>query len=511
MSTVFYTMNLLTLLTKEKHVAGIEINDSTLRVAFFRQDKTARDSYFSKFNILNYKLRPYSTPVDSTLVLIEELLPPNIVVEGKVIDSLALGKIIKGVWLQSKIETNYAIVAIPDDEIYSQIFSFPKTVSGERLNDAMRLVANFQLPTKIEGVYLDWKQVNTSSNMNEMLISSIPRAVAQGFIDALNIAWIKPLALESHLASIARAIKIEDDQAIIFTKKTSDDATVFILKNKIVNFSRAIPTRFVPKNKFDTEVERIKKSFESEMKSGDKPVIVMDILKASILDEYASHPELTEPKSNWLATLGAVIRGALPEGEDHLISLLPVKPDQAYTYHKATIFVGLVRNMIIGVSVFFTIAFLAVYFFMLSISKTTEHSTMNLSTSDASTESLNKEKLIQNINGLTSTAKSILSETPVWGNLLNEIKLRTINGVVISNISVPSVTDRISLSGSAKDRVTLNQFKKSLQDSPMFTEIEIPITNISQKESIPFSASFRIKDVSTIYYGQSESYKVKSP
>lgn len=487
-------MNIINLLRKEKYVAGIEIDDSAVRLAFFPpQQKKWYFSFTKKENTVTIK---------KELILLEENLPKNVVDEGIVINQTLLAETLKKIWDKAKLNTNYAIVAIPDDKIYTRVFSFPKTVDQTRLKDAMTIGSSFQLPMKTEDVYLDWENIQSiqPKNINEVLLSAIPKKIAEGYIEALNMAGIKPIALESHLASIARAVKTETANAIIFTKETNDDATIFILKEQTVRFSRAVPTRFISKTKFADEVKKVKLAFESEMPKDAEPLPVIDIAKANIRDEYAHFSEFTEPKTKWLVALGAAIRGSISEGSDNMISLLPIKTEEAYAYQKAATFIILIRNMTIGVSVFFVIVFLIMYFFILSLSQRVNRSIANNSASAISSEILSKESSINNINALTSTGKTILSETPVWSTFLEEIQRRNISGIAISTLIVSSPTADISIAGVAKDRLTLNQFKKTIQESPMFNNVILPITNLEQKEKIAFSISFRLKDPSELYY-----------
>ena len=473
-------MNILNLLTKEKRVAGIEISDSVVRIAFLR---THKDKATHK--------------IVEELILIEEPIAANIIIEGVVVDRVLLGKTLKNIWGKAKLDTDYAIVAIPDDKVHSRIFSFPKTVEGERLSEAMRLAIGFQLPIKTEDAYLDWERLPSTSLQNEILLATIPRAIAQGYVEALDAAGIKTLALESHLASIARAIKLDPGSTMLFTKKTPDGATVFALKNGTLRFSRTLPARFLDESKISAEIHKIKTALEGETK---EEVIEASIFDAQIRDDYANKRGLSEPRSKWLIALGAVIRGQIPEGEDNLVSLLPIGTEEAYAYQKATTFIDLVRNMTVGVSIFFIAAFLAAYLFILSLSQNANRTIATLSVSSASPEILAKEAWVNNVNALTQTGQTILAQTPVWSIVVDELNARVIDGISIATFRAPNIAESMSLAGTAKDRPTLNQFKKSLQESLMLTEVEIPITNLEKKGDIPFTASFRLKDPNIALY-----------
>lgn len=487
-------MNILNLLTKEKLVAGIEISDSVVRVAFFRPQKKKGGGNAREKKDKNTQREQKE---QEELILIEEPIAANIIADGVVVDMNLLGKTLRTIWAKAKLDTDYAVVAIPDDKIYSRIFSFPKTVEGARLTEAMRLAIGFQLPIKTEESYLDWERTGGTPSTNEILLSTVPRTVVQGYITALELAGIKTLALESHLASIARAVKLPAGRTTLFSKKTPDGATIFALKDGILRFSRTLPLDFVPENQIHSETIRVKEALETIIKES---VEEKELADAAIRDEYAGRSELTEPKSKWLVALGAAIRGKIPEGADNLVSLLPVGTEEAYAYQKAMTFVTLVRNMTIGVSVFFIVAFLVAYIFMLSLLQNANRTVSTLSTSPASPNLIAQESQIERVNALTETTTLLLAETPLWSAVLTELAGRAIDGVVISNFSAGSIANTMTISGTARDRTTLNQFKKSLQDSTMLADVGLPITNLAQRENIPFSISFRIKDPSTVYY-----------
>jgi Tfp pilus assembly protein PilN len=286
----------------------------------------------------------------------------------------------------------------------------------------------------------------------------------------------------------------------LYTKETNDDASVFIIKNGYVCFSRAIPTRFIAKNKLKVEVEKIKTAFEAYNDFASSKLEVKSIEKVTVKTEYSQFKNLHDRPSDWLVALGAAIRGSIPNGDDSLISLLPVKTEEAYKYQKAVTFIILLRNVTIGIAFFFTLSLFAMYFVMLSLSQTANQSIASLSSAPVSSELLSHEARVKNVNELTATAKLVLSETPLWSTFLEEFSVRIIPGITITNLSAQSITGEITLTGSAQDRITLNQYKKSLQESPLFESVELPITNLEQKENIAFSMTFKLKDPPALYY-----------
>ncbi|MFA5997408.1 MAG: pilus assembly protein PilM [Candidatus Paceibacterota bacterium] len=500
-------MNLLNLLTIEKRVAGIEISDSVVRIAFFRPSKNKQTKKLITPKALLEETEDTvgvkGADTDSELVLIEEPIGANIIEEGVVIDVELLGKTLKNIWTKANLGTNYAIVAIPDDKIYSRIFSFPKSISDTRLSEAMRLAIGFQLPMNTSDVYLDWERVEGTPSVNEIFLSTIQKTVADGYVQALEKAGIKTLALESSLSAITRSVKMIPGETTIFSKKSPDGETIFALRDRVLRFSRTLPRKFVPEDKVPEEIEKVKISLSTETKG---VVSEKELLDTEIREEYESFIELSSPKSKWLIALGAAIRGKLPEGHDNLVSLLPIGTEEAYAYQRATTFIALMRNLTIGVSLFFVVAYLATYLFMVSLSENTSEKVITLSAVAIPPELAQKQQEISNINTITGAGAIILAQTPTWSTVLSEIVARTPGSITISSFSGTSFTSNFSLTGTAASRDVLNNYEKELKGSALFSDVVIPLNNLEQKEKIPFTATFRLKDPAQLYYSNNQTH-----
>ena len=482
-------MNILDLLIKEKKLVGIEINDLVIRVAYSRPRKKI------KHVTIDEKL----TLPEDEIVLIEEPIQKNIIQDGLVVDHALLGKILKSIWKKEKLNKFYAIVSIPENKIYSRIFPFPKTVNSEHLKQAVELAIDFQLPFKKNDMYIGWENADMGTINNEVLISAIPKYITDSFVKAFDYADINVLVLESHIASITRSIKLNPEETTLITKRNQNSISIFSLKNNLFKFSRIIPLIFIKDDEsLINEVAKTKESLESELKEN---IYNLYFEKASLKDSYSNYPEINSAnESKWLVCIGALMRGENTKGDDNQISLLPVGTAEAYKYQKAKTFVSLMRNMIIGVSIFFFSAFILSYLFIFSLSQTINNRSVSIPPQKISSDITEKESLVKRINELTITSKAILSNTPNWSILIDEIKYRTIDGIVISSFSAPSIGEVMSITGIARSRYLLNQFKETLQKSPYLTDVVLPINNLEQKGDIPYAITFRLKDPSMLYY-----------
>ena len=182
-----------------------------------------------------------------------------------------------------------------------------------------------------------------------------------------------------------------------------------------------------------------------------------------------------------------------------MISLMPIGTEEAYENQKALAFAEFLSAVVIGLSVFFAVVFIGVWILMTSVQQSFSGRLESLISLPLPTDAPEIESRARNFNELVGKASGILGTIPKWSGLMEELKSRTIPGITINSVSLPSPDAAMNLTGVAQNRYQLNLFKKSLEESPLLTDAQIPFTNIAQKENISFSASFRLKDFTALY------------
>lgn len=478
-------MNILNLLTKKRNIVGIEINDQAIRIAYLNTKQKKSDK---------------NNPVTEELVLIEEKLPNNIISNGIILEKSALSQIIKNTWNKNGLKKSYAVVSIQEDKIYSHTLSFPGAIDESKLKEAVSLAIDFQIPIKKEDYYIGWELTNNSNSTSKVLISAISKNIVNDYIHALDNAGVKVLALESNISSVSRSIKLDPKEVTLISKENQNSISIICFKDNTYQFSRTIPKTYITeKNTASNEINKLKNSFESEFKV---PIKEINISNGEVKEEYTKYKAIneSETKSKWLIVLGAFIRGEIQQGKDNQISLLPVGTAEAYSYQKIKTFINLIRNILIGVSLFFLITFIASYLFIFSIYQKINNSKNSITVYPISGDMAEKEILIKKVNSLTQMSEIAMQNSIKWSILIDEINSKRIEGITISDFRVPSANESISIIGISANRDTLNKFKKLLEESIYLSEVELPITNLEQKGDIPFSISFKIKDPSMLYF-----------
>jgi Tfp pilus assembly PilM family ATPase len=471
-------MDILKLFTREEPIAGLEISDDFIRLTLLQTKKGDKKNQ----------------SVTEIKFLCEEALPENCIIEGIIGDKKILLKSLQNLLKKSGSNIKCAVISIPSNLTYSKIFSFPKNIQEEKLKDTMELAIGFQLPIKPEESYLDWEKVENPS-ANEVFLAAAKKTTIDSYIDVLNLAGLKTIAVEFHPLSIIRTMVV-DEKPKLFKTVSKNATNIFIFKSKDIKFSRTIPNKFISKKSIDDEIKKISDFYESGDGQIDK---IIDLNQIQLIDGFEDQlknkfKETGEEKSRWFISLGAAIRGLMPRSDDNLISLMPIGTKETYEYQRAIIFSEFISNVTIGISIFFVAIFFTGWMLMLSVQQNISKQLEGLSSLPMPSDATALENEAKKLNNIVNISANLLKNIPSWSIVFDELKTRAVQDIIISNISLPSPEGIYAINGTAKNRSQLNVFKKSLEESQIFTNITLPLTNLEQKGNIPFSITMQLKN-----------------
>lgn len=471
-------VNLFNLFTQKVDIAGLEISDAFIRVALLGVDK-------------KNKAQPY------IIAVAEEELSPGVVVQGIIHDKPGLIKSLQSLMKKAGITTRYVVLSISTDSVYSKVFDFPRNIQGEKLEETMKLTVGFQLPLKPEEVHLDWEKVGPiDGDLNQIYLAAIPNSVTNSYVEVLQAAKLSPIAIETHPLSLLRSIDHKPEESFLLQMPGPSSIGIHVFKNNILHFSRTIPSAHIPQGSLSTEVTKIQNAYEAD----HGPIgSLVSLDKLPLKNEFMAHPVVQQNPSAWLVSLGAAERGLLDRSVDTLISLMPVGTEQAYQYQKAITFIEFVSNLTIGLSIFFVVAFIGVMLFMNSLQQRSNEQLSHLNTEQASEGSVELEERADATNLLLQNLSDISGTFPRWSPVTEEMRLRIIPGILVTSASITNPEAPLTINGTAKTRAILNDFKKKLSESTLFTEVNIPLNYLDQRENIPFTASFKLKDPDLVY------------
>jgi hypothetical protein len=471
-------MNYLSFLRKilvpEEPIAGLEITDSHLRLVLLGLDK--------KTGLI--ESREYH----------EQSIEPGIIVSGVLKDSdkfdLALAEFKRTLQLPA----DYVVASIPCDRIYTKTLSFPKSIESAKLNEAIKLSVEFQFPYKLDDVYCSWK-ISDGQNPQKVFVAQARKTIIDPYIESIRKVF-NLVALEFHATSISRLAAWGKGKAVLLKITGQTSANFFIVKDKVIDFSRTL-NYSLPEKKLKQAPEKITYFYESAF--NEKISEFIDLSVNSIpIDEKIKFPEASSGR--WLAALGAAKRGIVLRREDDFVSLSPISAQKAYKYHKAVSFSSIMTKIIVGLAIFFTISYLGTWILMVALQQQSSGKNDDVNNLPSLSGDLTSvEEKIQKANALISVTAGILKTSPQWSLLITELQRSIIDGVTINSLNLPTAEGIITFTGAAIDRPTLNRFRDKLKSSAVLINVNLPLTNLEQREDIPFSISFQLKDPQFIY------------
>jgi len=452
-------MNFSHLINREEAVSGLAITDSHVRLAYYKKSKGKKEE---------------------VLTLVEEALQSGTIIEGAVANPSALSRALSKALGKTEGAVSYCIVSLPEERVYTKILSFPQALPPDRLDEAVHLALNFQLPYAAETAYVDYERLPTEEK-TEVFLAACPRGVIEEYLALFKTVGVKAVAVESHTMSIARAEK--EKGCLLVAIPSEESATIAVFDAGYVRFSRTLPASSIETREALTEEIRKVHDF--------------CITEWKISPEEKKWNDLDE-KPDWLSSIGALERGRLDREKDDMVSLLPIGTELAYAYQKAMAFSAFLQNTIVGIAVFFVIAYIVTFFIMISIKSRLTQDLTTISLSPASAQILAQENQAIQFNTLLQTTGELVHQSPEWSSFVSLIKGAVGDGIVISSMTIGAPTDAIQLSGIAGNRLQLTAFRKSLEGVSETTEVVLPLTNLDLKENIPFSVSFKLKDPGSV-------------
>jgi type IV pilus assembly protein PilM len=209
-------------MAKKAHF-GLDIGLSTIKLVYLQKDK--QDSH-----LIAYGMAP--TPNGGML-------------SESDYDKQSLVEIIKRLCKETKVNTNYAVVSLPESQVFTRIIEIPP-VSDKELASAIQFEAEQYIPRSLSEVSFKWQVISKgdkSKNQNTVvLLVAAPTNLVNKYIDITKKAGLKLLAMETDLLAQARALvgnnPFSPTTMIVSIGSSSTDLS--IVKGGSIYFTRAI-------------------------------------------------------------------------------------------------------------------------------------------------------------------------------------------------------------------------------------------------------------------------------
>jgi len=488
----------LNFLTPKEKIVGIEINSQKMRMLYLELDRNGKPIVKGQSEIeLDEKYFSFGRIKDIKKI------------------SKALNKL-KNDFKPQKSLSSFAILTIPQNEIYSEIMEFPIALSGDQLIESIGLNASENLPLPLSECYLDWQIIKGGDRTNSVLISTIPRKIADSYIRILKENDFKLIALEASFLSIERAVFISE-KPTIFLYLTDEGITSIIYKNKSPYFNQfELWSETTPKKEINNikdlnkaiknKIKKLTLYFESQndglkiekillASHGFNADIIIKKIGRTLLPIKKAELKIKSLKNNdWISVAGAAARAFIPRSDDKIISLLPIGTESLYETQKAVSFIKSNMTIIFSLAIFYIAIFSGSYLFILNLEKNINNQISIRNSLPLPEEYIKIKSETKEFNSYARDLANIYPETRSdYNNILKNINKLNTPGISITKLNSVKQNKSVYISGVASTRENMSVFRSKIENSNLFENTKFSVKNIAQKENIIFEINLVFK------------------
>ena len=180
-------------------------------------------------------------------------LPEGTVEEGRILDPVALGEIIRSLLADKKIKVKKVATALPGRETVSRLIRLPAEIPDIELREmVLNQEASLYLPFPREDADVDYQKLGTARDDDgieriEILMVATPKEVTDSYMQALEIAQLQVDVVEVSSFALIRAMHNElsrfstlaEAVAIVDIEYEATEITVTV--DGVPQFSRTFP------------------------------------------------------------------------------------------------------------------------------------------------------------------------------------------------------------------------------------------------------------------------------
>lgn len=171
--------------------------------------------------------------------------PPKGLLSEAESDLNNLAETIKKLHLDSKIKTKNVVSALPQDQVFTRLVSFPP-LSDSELESAIKWEAEQYIPLPLEDVILSHqivgKKVEDGKEKMEVILAAAPTRLVEKIIKVLKTAGFTPVSLEMEIMAAARSVVNPQAEEVLLIDLGAKSTDLAIIERGDVVLVHSIPT-----------------------------------------------------------------------------------------------------------------------------------------------------------------------------------------------------------------------------------------------------------------------------
>lgn len=492
---------MLSFLRARTKIGGLEISDTALRFAYFK-DKT--------FHVTGLRL------------------PPGIVGNGEIKNREQLVEALRN--LRKQIPADFhqrklidVVATLSSARVYIQAFTLP-LIEGENLEEAVQLNIKMISPIELSRAYSGWQSVN--QNRNELKLEILSAFIDKAFINQVNgllkEAGFSPIAAESGALSLARlvrerAVGFEPDKFYLLASIDNRGLQFLIIRQGQLHFEYFNSwddikgdAKQISWQDFEAAVKRnlhqvlnfysthwpeplgevflLTNAFGKEISNVIRENFSLTVKELKLKFDQPIGRELFE-------VVGATLRAEMPRSRDRDINLLGITVQEEFRRRQIIDFLKFWELLVPSLLGVLLVALVVPYLFFINIRHSLE-SQSSFSMSEKRTEEIGSlksqmDEFNRSVSLISSLQGSLKPKTP----LLDKIgSLMSSGGLTLDRLYLQPGGLQTVLSGEVKSQDRLLNFKNALAADPAFSSVNLPLPDIQpENNGLSFTINFVLK------------------
>ncbi len=224
--------------TTQKFPIGIDISDSTVKLVQLKKIK--------------HKI--------TVQAISRASIPEGFVVQGVIKKQHGLADVIKKTISETivgKITSQEAIVCLPETKTFTKLITLK--ISGKKINDVILDEIEKNVPYRLKEVNYDWQVIKKNKDEYQILVSVVPKKIAESYYNTLKEAGLFPVVLEPEPLAITRALLPIDE-------KTKETTVIIDIGTRRSNFIACVNGGILFTSSIPTSGDNITKAVAEKLK-----------------------------------------------------------------------------------------------------------------------------------------------------------------------------------------------------------------------------------------------------
>ncbi len=139
-----------------------------------------------------------------------------------------------------RLSTNRVAVGMPESKSFVRMIQIPLMSEAEASN-AIIFEAEAYIPLPMDQVYLDWQIVKKTGDRMDVLIIASPKNFVDQFIDIVESAGLKAVAVEVESQSVVRAVLPNSSETLLIVDLDATKTSLVMVERGNLQFTSSIP------------------------------------------------------------------------------------------------------------------------------------------------------------------------------------------------------------------------------------------------------------------------------